>query len=92
MQDKLFAWIIPTIKTPELVILQIVGLDAAVLRHLLGLLDLLLTVFKAAHILQNGLFSLLVYIYLRVTRDPATQYLRMYLVHRRLHAIDIKCH
>jgi hypothetical protein len=47
MQNKLFAWIIPTIKTPELVILQIVGLDAAVVRHFLGLIDL------AAHRIQS---------------------------------------
>jgi hypothetical protein len=30
MHQRFFAWIMPTIKTPELVILQIVGLDAAV--------------------------------------------------------------
>lgn len=30
LHTKLFGWIIPTVKTPELVILQIVGLDAAV--------------------------------------------------------------
>lgn len=47
MQNKLFAWIIPTVKTPELVILQIVGLDAAVVRHLLALIDL------PAHCIQS---------------------------------------
>jgi hypothetical protein len=47
MQNKLFAWIIPTVKTPELVILQIVGLDAAVVRHFLRLIDL------ATHCIQS---------------------------------------
>ncbi|CCA67384.1 hypothetical protein PIIN_01215 [Serendipita indica DSM 11827] len=58
LHNTFFSWILPTIRTPELVILQIVGLDAAVL----------LTFFKMAFLLFSftSIFALLVILPLNI--------------------------
>ncbi|KAG8861325.1 hypothetical protein FRC20_011487 [Serendipita sp. 405] len=58
MHSRFFSWIIPTVRTPELVILQIVGLDAAVL----------LTFFKMAFFLFSfgSIFALFVILPLNI--------------------------
>lgn len=64
---RLFGWIIPTLRTSDYVVLQTVGLDAAVVRHVAGALT------TAPQLLLHGLLPLwhvLPALLLRGRRDP----------------------
>ena len=53
-----FGWIMPTIRTSEFTVLQIVGLDAAVVSYATVNTSYLIVRFPASQLLQNGVLSL----------------------------------